>query len=422
MDYEDVIRITEGICQALDYVHQKGVIHRDLKPSNILLSKDGRPILSDFGLALITQVGTMGEVFGSPHYIAPEQAVSSAQAEPRSDLYSLGVILYEIFTGQLPFQAKDPVEVAMQHIRQPVPSPRGIRPEISTSLEAFLLKALAKEPEDRYPDGAALSAALQEAVWAPQEATRPPSTASRLSVPERVRLQSASKPLPPLKKSDPRPERVPAQEALKPDQPEGRSKAASGTSPRYLIPALIGVILFCGAGIALTCVSGLMLGARQLNLVLAGDKPTTEVTRIVPELTNTSTPVLIITATPTGPAANPYLLRIFKRRDEGFFLINEGDAEFPLGSLQLGNPPAEIVGSAWGIESLGPGECVSVKRQRAKLDQPRELECVLVGKDVEVAGRDPFWRDTFFIFYQDEFAQMCRESDEECELTIPAEP
>ncbi len=137
--------------------------------------------------------------------MAPEQAVSSAQAEPRSDLYSLGVILYEIVTGQLPFQAKDPVEIAMQQIKDPVPPPREIRPEISPQIEEVILKALAKDPEERYPNGAWLAAALKDAVYAPQEADQPPSTASRLTVLERVRLQAASKPLPQLKKPDQEP-------------------------------------------------------------------------------------------------------------------------------------------------------------------------------------------------------------------------
>src|SRR5262249_34334997 len=105
MDPNDARRIIHEICSALDYAHDKGIIHRDVKPANILLDREGRAFLSDFGLALITEVGTRGEIFGSAHYIAPEQAVSSAKAVVQSDFYAIGVILYEIFTGDVPFKA-----------------------------------------------------------------------------------------------------------------------------------------------------------------------------------------------------------------------------------------------------------------------------------------------------------------------------
>jgi serine/threonine protein kinase len=164
MEPDDVLHIVQDMCQALDYVHSKGVIHRDIKPGNILLDKQGRAYLSDFGLALITEVGTLGEIFGSPQYISPEQTVSSAKAEARSDLYSLGVILYEIFTGRLPFEDKNPIEQAMKHLKHPVPPPRSLRPEISPQVEAVILKLLAKKPEDRYPNGAALFKALSAAL------------------------------------------------------------------------------------------------------------------------------------------------------------------------------------------------------------------------------------------------------------------
>src|SRR5260370_42500091 len=94
MRSEDARRIVREVCLALDYAHSRGVIHRDVKPSNIVLDKQGRAILTDFGLSLLTEIGTRGQILGSPHYIAPEQAISSARAVPQSDLYSVGVILY----------------------------------------------------------------------------------------------------------------------------------------------------------------------------------------------------------------------------------------------------------------------------------------------------------------------------------------
>ena len=164
MPAEEILRIGHAIASALDYANSKGVIHRDVKPSNILLSKDGRVVLSDFGLALDMQQGSSGEAFGTPHYISPEQASRSTDAVPQSDLYSFGVMLYEMLTGVVPFDDASPTNVALQHITQPPPAPRSINPQLNTETEAVLLKALNKKPKDRYQTGAALMDALTKAL------------------------------------------------------------------------------------------------------------------------------------------------------------------------------------------------------------------------------------------------------------------
>jgi serine/threonine protein kinase len=157
-------RVIGQVCQALHYAHSHGVIHRDIKPSNIMLNRQGQVVLTDFGLALLEDQRTRGEVFGSPHYISPEQAISSAKAVPQSDLYAVGVILYEMFTGQLPFQADHPHDVALLHVSELPQPPRSLNPDLSPELEAVILKALAKEPAERYPDGLALIEALQQVL------------------------------------------------------------------------------------------------------------------------------------------------------------------------------------------------------------------------------------------------------------------
>jgi serine/threonine protein kinase len=160
----DALRITREVCTGLDYIHAQGIIHRDIKPSNIMLAKDdARAILTDFGLALQVDIGTRGEIFGSPNYIAPEQAISSAKAVPQSDLYAVGIILYEMFTGTLPFTAEDPLDVAMMHIKNIPPSPRRIHPELRPEVEAVILKCLEKKPQDRYQTGRTLFLALDRA-------------------------------------------------------------------------------------------------------------------------------------------------------------------------------------------------------------------------------------------------------------------
>lgn len=194
--FAEAEQLIQQICRALDYAHSRGVIHRDIKPANILIDREGNAVLSDFGLALLTSEGTRGEIFGTPHYIAPEQAMSSADVVPQSDLYAVGVIMYEMFTGQVPFTAQEPLDVALLHMTESPPPPRAVRPELSPALEAVILKALAKKPADRYPNGRALGQALRQALRLQRDATTQ-LAAPRLSILERVALDLANRPLPP---------------------------------------------------------------------------------------------------------------------------------------------------------------------------------------------------------------------------------
>ncbi|MBI5928349.1 MAG: protein kinase [Chloroflexi bacterium] len=158
-----ILRMARDICSALDYAHGQGVIHRDIKPSNIMMTSSGA-VLTDFGLALTTMEGTLGDTFGSAHYIAPEQAVSSARAVPQSDLYSFGVVLYEALTGKVPFDDPSAMTVALKHLNEEPPPPSFYNPDLPPEVEKVLLMALHKDPRQRYATCRDLYLALDVAL------------------------------------------------------------------------------------------------------------------------------------------------------------------------------------------------------------------------------------------------------------------
>jgi serine/threonine protein kinase len=148
----EIVLIFRKVALALDYAHQQGMLHRDIKPANILLGKDDRVALADFGIARIlsdTQFTMTGVLIGTPAYMSPEQG-KGKRASPTSDIYSLGILLYEMLTGKVPFDADTPLEVIRQHINSPLPSPRTVREDIPEALEKVIVKATEKNPSHRF--------------------------------------------------------------------------------------------------------------------------------------------------------------------------------------------------------------------------------------------------------------------------------
>jgi serine/threonine-protein kinase len=163
----EVATLFERIGSAVDYAHSSGVIHRDIKPGNILFDSRGETSLSDFGIAKIaesTAAFTGTGIIGTPAYMSPEQAQGEKNLDGRCDVYSLGVVLFQALSGQLPFKADTPMGVAIAHISQPVPSLLGVRPDLPPAFEAVIRKALEKDPAKRYQTASELAQAIKQAI------------------------------------------------------------------------------------------------------------------------------------------------------------------------------------------------------------------------------------------------------------------
>ena len=163
---QQTLGLIDQIAGALHYAHEQGVVHRDIKPSNILLPKPDWPLLTDFGLAKIvggSQLTQSGTVAGTPAYMSPEQG-RGEKVDLRSDIYSLGIVLYEMATGVVPFHAETPMAVVVKHIIDPLPLPRSKNPELPEGIERVILRSLSKDPDDRFQDSEEMAKALNEAV------------------------------------------------------------------------------------------------------------------------------------------------------------------------------------------------------------------------------------------------------------------
>jgi tRNA A-37 threonylcarbamoyl transferase component Bud32 len=162
----EVSRIFSALASAIDYAHSRGMVHRDLKPANVMFTAEGQVVLTDFGIARImgaTRYTMTGAISGTPAYMSPEQG-QGERGDERSDIYSLGVILYEMVTGRVPFDADTPFAIIMKHINDPLPLPTTVNSAVPEVVERIILKAMSKNPADRYQSAGEMAKALRDAL------------------------------------------------------------------------------------------------------------------------------------------------------------------------------------------------------------------------------------------------------------------
>jgi serine/threonine-protein kinase len=297
------------VARALHYAHQQSIIHRDLKPANLLITQSGDLMLSDFGIAKLvdseasSQLTASGESIGTPAYMAPEQGLGKV-VDARSDIYSLGVVFYEMITGRSPFKADTPVAVMLKHVTEPLPRPREFVPQIPEFVENALLTALAKDPVQRYPTMAAFADDLDRIAIGLETASQP--------------AQSSHTALNP----------IPYESTIyttPPPQPTGQrtnvvGNTGSGTAPRPAAPArpnyakhLLWIVPILLLGCGVFAVVGLIVGrqlfvqnnyptaaATEITVVQATSIPTEKIA-LLP--TQTPEPPRVVTETPVDVAA-----------------------------------------------------------------------------------------------------------------------
>ena len=165
---EQAVPLIRQVLEAARAAHRAGIVHRDLKPQNVIVDAEGKALVTDFGIARagVSEITQTGSVMGTPHYLSPEQA-QGFEVTSVSDLYSIGVILYEALTGRVPFEGESAVAVAMKQVSQTPQLPSSINPRVSPALDAVVMRALAKEPGERFQNADAFIAALDQAMREP---------------------------------------------------------------------------------------------------------------------------------------------------------------------------------------------------------------------------------------------------------------
>lgn len=395
MEVRRALRILGQVASALDYAHSLDIIHRDIKPSNILLDRTDKAILTDFGLALWQSMDkTMGTAFGTPRYIAPEQALASEKSVPQSDIYSLAVVLYEILTGDMLFRADTPMQIALSHISEPPPPPRSINPNIPEAVEHELLRALSKDPRKRHHTASEFINAVRDAYGAqlnqpegPPPAPMTPSktpvlsdSSQRPSIPAVLPASAPSVPAPsaasPSPVHDGKTEHAHAPFALPGASSASARPPAKSGRPLPLIAVAVIVLALVGGG-------ALLLSGQNA----AGDAAPTTAASLADAAT--AAPTSAPTAIPAGAADSPLLLRYDW---SAVVFRNRTDQRQSFRGLEIAWENGGRL--AISADDLAPAGCAIVYQQPRDFDA-RAFGCTGNQRPITVSNPNQyFWRST----------------------------
>ncbi len=380
MSLNDTALVILSVGSALKYAHDRKMVHRDVKPANVMIASDGHVILTDFGIAKImtaTNLTASGAMVGTPSYMSPEQGMGQPGDE-RSDIYSLGVMLYQLAVGRLPYDADTPLAVVLKHINDPLPIPRAVKPDLPEDVERVILKALAKNPEDRYQNASELLADLKRAMGmaadiTPTDMIKPGSVIKLSSATVVGRIGAVT---PPIAGAPSDTGRLGAASTVARAGAPGAVVGPRGTAeavaepalpvagrPKWLIPVIIlGLLVLAGGGVALVASGG------------ATPPTPTPTATLPPTAASTSTPTEFVgTLTQDGvecrdsAAPSSGVRGTINKDDAGEFTVSSrsgdllqielrgiGSCWVPVGAVDLGDVDISSIPAAASLATLTP--------------------------------------------------------------------
>lgn len=286
LSYQEAAKITERLAAGLDAAHNKGIVHRDMKPGNILFDQYDNAFLSDFGIARLTHGShtlTGENIIGTPAYMSPEQVQGEKALDGRSDLYSLGIIFFQMLTGDTPYQATTPAKVMMMHILDPIPDLATIKPDVPTEISLWMLKSLAKDPDDRFATAKEMEDALRDAVQGRTHQTLTTTKRTAITEPGRP-LQQQPADAPPA---------YTVQQSVATPTPTPYPQPVPAKPKRNWIPLAVGGFVLLGI-VAIVALAMAYFGYQGTGPLAAVLAPPTETLALVqptdtplPEFTNT---------------------------------------------------------------------------------------------------------------------------------------
>jgi hypothetical protein len=381
MTLDDAVTTIVSVGSALRYAHERDMVHRDVKPANVMIASDGHIILTDFGIAKIMSVSGLtasGAMVGTPSYMSPEQGMGQA-GDNRSDIYSLGVMLYQLAAGRLPYDADTPLAVLLKHINDPLPMPRALKPDLPADVERVILKSLAKNPDDRYSTVAEMTADLKRAMGMAADITptdtMKPGAAIKLIGATVVGRIGATTPIPGASPTSTMTRSGAGSTVARAASPgtvvaprgagEAALEPAVGGRPRWLIPVIAIVALaIIGGGAAIVASSGQQ--ATPTPTVTLTPSPTLQ-----PSPTTFQPPEATLKVDNvecrSGPGANASVLGTLNRSDAGTFVVTTRAGDLlrivlagdqtcwvPAAAVDLGGFDVSSIPSAVTLATLTP--------------------------------------------------------------------